>query len=212
MPKTGLSDFYYAKYTANQGAVSYSGGGLMGRAVSYDSQITTNSSDFYADNQLAESDETFQSGTLTITTAELTQAVVKDILGVTEQALTNVPGITDTGAKQLIWDDDQHAAELGVGHITELKIKGVTSYRAIVLKRVSFAVPQDQVNTRGETIEWQTDEITGKIMRGEDAKHAWKQEATLTTHDQAVAFIKWVLNIDQPEPDPEQQNVPGGDA
>ena len=71
----------------------------------------------------------------------------------------------------------------------------VSKWRAIVLTKVKFAVPSDAANTQGETIEWQTPEISGTIMRDDSAKHAWKKEATFTSEAQAEAYIKARLGI-----------------
>ena len=58
-----------------------------------------------------------------------------------------------------------------------------------------LAVPNDAATTQGETIEWQTPQLTGTIMRDDSAKHAWKREATFTTEAQAEAYIKARLSI-----------------
>ena len=60
---------------------------------------------------------------------------------------------------------------------------------------MQFAVPSDAATTQGESIEWQTAEISGTIMRDDSAKHPWKKEATFTTEAQAEAYIKARLGI-----------------
>ena len=117
------------------------------------------------------------------------------MLGLKEEAITGIDGVTDTSVKELIYDDDQATPYLGVGFIIK-KIKGgVSKWRAIVLTKVKFAVPSDAANTQGETIEWQTPEISGTIMRDDSEKHAWKKEATFTSEAQAEAYIKARLGI-----------------
>ena len=56
-------------------------------------------------------------------------------------------------------------------------------------------MPSDAATTQGESIEWQTAEISGTIMRDDSARHPGKKEATFTTEAQAEAYIKARLNI-----------------
>ena len=184
MAVVGVCKPYYAKYTNNSGTVSYSDGGIIGKAVEVSADIeTADSNDLYADNAIAESEKTFSSGTLSLTTDDFEQEASKAVLGLKEEA------------KELIYDDDQQTPYLGVGIIIK-KIKGgVTKWRALIFTKVQFAVPSDAATTQGESIEWQTAEISGTIMRDDSAKHPWKKEATFTTEAQAEAYIKARLNI-----------------
>lgn len=196
MAGIGLSKPYFAKYTEAAGVTSYSDGGLMGKAVSVDITINTAAdNDVYADNAIAESERAFSDGTITLGTDDLSQAVSKALMGLKEQALAEVSGITDKNVMELIYDDDMEAPYLGVGMIFKKRVRGVTMWRAVVLTKVMFNVPADAATTQGKTITWQTPEITGTIMRDDSEKHTWKREATFTTETQAAAYIKHVLNI-----------------
>lgn len=196
MATVGVCKPYYAIYGNNGATVSYSEGGVVGKAVTVSVDIeTSDSNDLYADNAICESEKTFTGGTLGLTTDDLEQSVSKAMLGLKEEAITGITAITDTSVKELIYDDDQATPYLGVGFIIK-KIKGgVSKWRAIVLTKVKFAVPSDAANTQGETIEWQTPEISGTIMRDDSEKHAWKKEATFTSEAQAEAYIKARLGI-----------------
>ena len=196
MAIVGVCKPYYAKYANNGGTVSYSDGGVIGQAVTVSVNIeTSDSNDLYADNAICESEKTFTGGTLGLTTDDFEQAVSKAMLGLKEAALTGIEGVTDTSVKELIYDDDQATPYLGVGFIIKKIKSGVTKWRAIVLTKVKFAVPSDAANTQGESIEWQTAEISGTIMRDDSVTHPWKKEATFTTEAQAEAYIKARLNI-----------------
>lgn len=196
MAIVGVSKLYYAKYAAEGGSVSYSGGGVMGKATQVDVEIeTSEANELYADNAVAETDRQFSGGTLTVAPDELSQEVSKVILGLSEQAVGEVDGITDESVMELVYDDDQATPYLGVGFIIKKQVRGVTKWRAVMLTRVMFAVPKDAATTQKKTIEWQVPELTATIMRDESTKHAWKREATFTTELQAEAYIKNRLNI-----------------
>ena len=196
MAVVGVCKPYYAIYGNSGATVSYSAGGVIGQAVTVSVNIeTSDSNDLYADNAIRESETTFTGGTLGLTTDDFEQAVSKAMLRLKEEASTGVEGVTDTSVKELIYDDDQATPYLGVGFIIKKIKSGVTKWRAIVLTKVKFAVPSDAANTQGESIEWQTAEISGTIMRDDSVTHPWKKEATFTTEAQAEAYIKARLNI-----------------
>lgn len=196
MATIGLSKPYYAIYAEAGGVVSYSDGAVMGKATEANISIeTTEDNNLYGDNGLAETDRRFANGTLTLSTTDLSQEVSKAILGLTEQAITGIDGVTDTSVKELVYDDVQVTPYLGVGFIIKKKVNGAYKWRGVVLPKVMFSVPEDAATTQGESIEWQTPELTGTIMRDDSATHVWKKEATFTTEAQAEAYIKARLGI-----------------
>ena len=196
MATIGLSKPYYAIYAEAGGVVSYSDGAVMGKATEANISIeTTEDNNLYGDNGLAETDRRFANGTLTLSTTDLSQEVSKAILGLTEQAITGIDGVTDTSVKELVYDDAQVTPYLGVGFIIKKKVNGAYKWRGVVLPKIMFSVPEDAATTQGESIEWQTPELTGAIMRDDSATHVWKKEATFTTEAQAEAYIKARLGI-----------------
>lgn len=196
MATIGLSKPYYAVYSDGGGTPSYSNGGLMGKAIEVNIEIeVSEDNNLYADNGVAETDRTFSNGTLTITTDDLEADASKAILGLKEEPISEVSGITDTSVKKLVFDDDQVTPYLGFGVVIKKVKSGITKWRAVILKKCMFAVPSDAATTQGESIEWQTPELSATIMRDDSAKHCWKEEATFTTEAQAVTYIKHVLNI-----------------
>lgn len=196
MATIGLSKPHYAVYSAGSGTPSYASGGVMGKATQADIEIeTSEDNNLYADNAIAETDRSFAGGTLTLSTDDLSQEVSKAILGLTEQSLSEITGVTDEDVKELVYDDTQQTPYLGVGFIVKKKVNGVYKWRAVVLTKVMFAVPSDSATTQGESIEWQVPELSATIMRDDSATHMWKREATFTTEAQAEAYIKDRLNI-----------------
>lgn len=196
MATIGLSKPYYAVYSATGSTVSYASGAVMGKATEANIEIeTSDDNNLYADNSIAETDRQFTGGTLTLSTDELSQEVSKAILGLKEQAISDVTGITDEGVQELIYDDTQVTPYLGVGFIVKKMVGGVTKWRGIVLTKVMFSIPADAATTQGESIEWQVPELSATIMRDDSATHMWKREATFTTEAQAEVYIKDRLGI-----------------
>ena len=196
MAVIGLSKPYYGIYSVSGTTVSYANGAVMGKATEANIEIdTTEDNNLYADNAIAETDRSFAGGTLTLNTDDLSQDVAKAILGLTENTITGIEGVTDTSVKELVYDDTQTTPYLGVGFIVKKKVGGAYKWRAVVLSKVMFSVPADAATTQGESIEWQVPELSATIMRDDSETHMWKREATFTTEAQAEAYIKARLNI-----------------
>lgn len=196
MATIGLSKPYYAIYSAAGTTVSYAGGGVMGKATEANITInTTDDNSIYADNGIAETERAFADGSLTISTDDLSPEVSAAIIGLTQQGIGTITGVTDENVMELLYDDDQSAPYLGVGFIIKKKQNGVYKWRGVVLTKAMFNIPDDAAVTQGETIEWQVPTLTATIMRDDSAKHCWKKEATFTTEAQAEAYIKNRLNI-----------------
>ena len=198
MATIGLSKPYYGIYSVSGTTVSYADGAVMGKATEANIEIdTTEDNNLYGDNAIAETDRSFAGGTLTLSTTDLSQEVSKAILGLKEAAITGIDGVVDTSVKELIYDDEQSTPYLGVGFIIKKKVNGAYRWRAVVLTKVMFSIPADAATTQGDSIEWQTPELSATIMRDDSATHMWKREATFTTEVQAEAYIKARLGISE---------------
>lgn len=196
MATIGLSKPYYAVYSAAENVVTYANGAVMGKATEANIEInTSDNNNLYGDNAIAETDRQFTSGTLTLSTTDLSQEVSKAILGLKEETLDSITGVTDEDVSELIYDDTQAIPYLGVGFIVKKVVNGVTMWRGIVLTKVMFSIPSDAATTQGETITWQVPSLTATIMRDDSATRMWKREATFTTEAQAESYIKDRLSI-----------------
>lgn len=200
MATIGLSKPYYAKYSNTGTTVTYSGGALIGKAVELSMELEGGDTNIlYADNGPAESANEFAGGTLTLTTDDLLPEAMLAILGVKQQTITD-EAITTEDAAWLVFDDDQNTPYVGFGGIIKKQQNNVTKWVALVYTKIQFQNSGDAATTQGETIEWQTPELTATLMRDDTAKHAWRYISTpLDTEAEAEAAIKKMLNITDSE-------------
>ena len=202
MAMIGVSYPVYAKYSVTGSTVTYSDGGILGKATQVDVTINTSeNNNLYADNGITETDRAFTDGTLTVGTDDLSQEVSQAIVGATLQDLGTIDGITPptgTTLKELVFDDNMTYPYLGVGFIVKGQKNNVPYWRGMVLPKVMFSVPRDSVTTQGQTIEWQTPSLTATILRDDTTAHMWKREARFATEAEAAAYLKDRLNIGQP--------------
>ena len=197
MATIGLSKPFFAKYTYDEEAltVSYSQGGLLGKAVELSMELEGgNDNILYADNAPAESANTFGGGSLTITTDDLLPEPMAAVLGLTLREVT-VEGMSTTAPKELVFDESQQVPYVGFGAIAKKQQGGKTKYMAILWPKVQFSNPGLSATTQGDTIEWQSPQISASILRDDTSGHAWCRQALLDTEADAVAYLKSMLNI-----------------
>ena len=199
MAGIGLSKPYYAIYNANGGNPTYTAGGLIGKATELTLELEgADANVLYADNAAAESDNQFAGGTLTLSTDDLLPEPMMGILGIVQKAI-DADGVTTSTPQWLVYNDEQNIPYVGFGGIIKAKQSGVTKWIALVFTKVQFANPGNNAVTQGETVEWQTKELTATVMRDDSAAHTWQMQSTpLDSEADAEAAIQAALGIKVP--------------
>ena len=198
MATIGLSRPYIARYTNAGSSVSYAGGRLLGKATELSIELNDNNNNIlYADNAPAESDNQFSGGTLSITTDDLRPQAYLGALGAISEAISE-SGINTPGAAWLINNDNQAIPYLGFGAIATKMLNGQLKYVGIVLDKIQLKNPNDSITTKGETIEWQTPQLSGTIFRSDNSTHSWKRITTpLDTEEEADLAVRTYLGISE---------------
>ena len=197
MATIGLSKPYFAIYTNTGGTVTYKDGGVIGKAteLKLDLEGAKNNS-LYADNGPAESDNQFAGGTITVSTDDLLPKPMLAILGLKEEKITGESGLTTQGASWIISDDTQEIPYCGFGGIIKKKINGAIKWVAVVYTKIQFNNPGESAVTQGESIQWQTKELSGTLMRDDTTAHVWRyMSSPLDTEADAELLITKKLNI-----------------
>jgi len=191
MAKIGLSNLIWSKLTeAQDGTPTYNGAKTLGKAVTANVSITNNSATLYADNALAESDTSFQTGTITCGVDNDLDATFAELLGHT---ITEAGVVTKNASDTSIW--------VGLGRIITKMVAGVYYYKAEVLYKVKFSEPSQDDTTKGESVEFSTPEIEGTIATL--ANGNWCTSQTFTSKDDALEFIQTIFTA------PTAQNAGG---
>ena len=178
MARVGVSKPVYASYALSGSTVVYGGATSMGKATSFDISLdSSEANNLYADNAIAETDSQFNGGTVTVGLDDLYDAAVVAILGVTQNS------------GELIRKSGVSAPYVGIGGIVKHIQSGVTKYTGIILPKVQFQDPGISVTTQGESIEWQTPEITATIMRDDTSDQVWQRSKTFDTEASAQTYI-----------------------
>lgn len=184
----GFSKPYVALYTKSSSGISYSSGQLLARGVSVTaSPETSDDNNFYADNIVAETEAgTFTGGTINLTVDGLMESAEKLIMGL---PTAGSDGLTAYG-------DNMAIPDVGIGFIEMYQSDGVISYKPVIFPRAAFNLIEENANTKEETIDWQTQDLSATIKRAEDAKRNWKYVGgDLETEAAAEQKIKTFLGI-----------------
>ena len=198
MAGIGMYGVFYAKATIQNGIVTgYSGGSkMMGKAFSatFDPN-TPDDNPLFANNGEAENDSSGASGgTLTMTLDRLTMDAAADLYGlqVVETSVTvNGEQVIGRGLK---YTGMEQSAPVGTAFIRMLQEDGVRKHEVMLYRRATYSMPSENAQTMGESIEWQTPEISGSVMGMEaDGTSAWYESFVFPTQAAAIAYIESVL-------------------
>lgn len=184
---TGVSDVYVALYTNADGAITYASGQKLARLVS--AEVTPDDAgdnNFYADNVLAETDTSVAGGEVTLTVDGLKDAANKLIYG--------LPTADDSGWTH--YGNTQQVPHVGVGFVIRVQEDQAVKYVPVILRKVIFNQASTSAATQEDSIDWQTQELTGRYSPDDSANNEWKWlGAEQATAAAAETLIKTALGI-----------------
>ena len=193
MVTTGFSKPYVAKYSNTGTAVTYTGGMDLGRGVSLSLEIdTADDNNFYADNIVAETESSqFTSGSATITVDGLSNDAATMIFGLP------APENVEVGEEQVPMQGygELNAPYVGYGCVRRTQENGVVKFWPLILPKIKFNVPSEEMATAEDQIDWQTQELTATVLRDDTAAKRWKRISTegMDTEDEAYTVVKAIL-------------------
>lgn len=201
MAGIGMYGVYYAKAVKKDGVVTgYSGGvKTMGKAISASFEPNTpDENPLYANNGVSENDTSGASGgSLTMTLDRLTQAAAADLFGLTVEDVSVT--VEDAGAAggtktetgtALKYKGNEQSVPVGVAFVRMHQQDGVRNHEVVLYRDVTFSMPTEAAQTMGESIEWQTPEISGSVMGLEgDGTNPWFQSVVFPSQAAAIAYI-----------------------
>ena len=187
---TGYSKPIVAKYTYNQGTISYSDIMALARGVEVDMEVEIgDATNFFANNTIEESVAgQFNGATATFTVDGLKDAA-RDLIAGLVTSKTIVANSSTVAAK--VYDDLQVIPYVGIGFVVRYMENGVTTYAPVILPKAQFSPESIKAATQGESVEFQTTELQATVMRADDTNHSWKViAADQATEADAVAVIQ----------------------
>lgn len=187
MAKIGLNNFRYSKLTeAQDGTPTYDGAKKPAKAVSCKVDITNNEAKLFADDALAESDTGFNSGTITAGIDDEDTETMADLLGHEIDSQTGV----------MVRNANDTAPYLGWGRVVVKMVNNVRKYKVEFLYKVKFSEPSQDDNTKGESLEFSTTELSGTISTL--ANGDWSETKTFDTLADAIEYLEGLMEPPNP--------------
>ena len=189
MATIGMDSLFYAKITEDaQGVETYGTPKILAKAIKADLSIELAEASLFADDALAHAIKLFKSGKLSLGVEDIGMEVASDLTGAR---------IDDNGVLVASGEDDGCLMAVGFR-----ALKPDNRYRYFWLFRVKFAVPSTNLQTKGDSIQFQTPTVEGTIMRRNkadaDGKHPWKAEVTEGEPGVADVIAAWFTKVYEP--------------
>lgn len=177
MAKIGLKNFLYGMLTeAPDGTPSYGVAKKPAKAITCNVDISNNDAKLYADDGLAEADTTFQSGTITVGIDDEDDVTMADMLG------------HEIANGEMIRNADDVAPYMGFGRIITKIVNNSTKYKVEFLYKVKMSEPSQSNNTKGESVEFGTSELSGIVAKL--ANGNWSATKTFNTFAEAQTYLE----------------------
>jgi len=184
MAKIGLQNFLFGILTEDaEGNATYGVAQKPAKAISCSVSISNNEASLYADDAIAESDTSFQSGTVTLGIDDDNLTMMATLLG---------HEITDGN---MVRNANDAAPYVGLGRIITKMVGGAYKYKVEFLNKVKFGEPSQDDSTRGESLEFGTTEIEGQIATL--ANGDWSIAQTFDTMAEAKTYLNSLFGTTQ---------------
>lgn len=162
---------------------TYGSGFVVGKAVTANVSVTTAGATLYADDALAEQDDSVTGGDLDLVTSDISDDVQTKLLGHTK----------DEESGEITANINDVAVRHGVGFYAKKMVDGTVKYRAIWITKVQFSEPSENLQTKGSNTSFVTPTLPGAIMVPSNGN--WKKEQTFGTESEAVSYLNQKANI-----------------
>jgi hypothetical protein len=191
MAAVGMKYLTFAPITAGtaQSAITYGTGVVAEHAISGNITYNFDEQSLYGDDKLAEYFKGLTGYDIELGLTELDDALAV-LLGI-ERAAT----ATNITTYHMVADN---TTSVGVGFVQTLIVNGAKSYVGYWFHKATFSINNENAQTKGESIEWQTPTLTGKGWGVElDASNGvqYRERQVFTTEAAALAWLKSKANI-----------------
>lgn len=194
MVTTGFSKPYVAKYANESSTVTYSEGMSLARGVSLSLEVeAADDNNFYADNVVSETESgKFVSGSATITVDGLSNDAATLIFGLPEPEEVQV---SESSVQMQGYGESLDPPYVGYGCVKRPQHNGKVEYWPVILPKIKFAVPSEEMATQEDSIEWQTQELSATIERDDTTARNWKRVSAtgFPSEKEAYAVITSIL-------------------
>lgn len=171
---------------------TYASGMVVGKAISGNLTKTYNDNPLYADDAEAENDNSLQSMRLELGVDDLTEEV-KAYLGLLKAVTSGTTNPITT-----YYETSESPNQVGVGYIRVRRKSGTTSYQGIWIYKVQFQIENENSQTKGQSIEWNTPVANGScfgIRVDSSGDASFRKIQNFNTYDAAEDWLDGLAGI-----------------
>lgn len=151
-------------------------GVVIGKLVSANLTVNLASGELFADDDLAEQISEFASGSLAMETDDMVDDVAAEIYDCT------------VSNGEVTYNKDDTPPEGELAYYKVLMRRGVRYYKAYYYPRVRAAIGNDNAQTRGSSITFQTSNTAFTVFTDDNGD--WRKTKTFTDRAAAITYIK----------------------
>lgn len=146
----------FDSHTAGAAPSYKSSGWDVGLAISGNLTITRNNNPLYADDAIAEDDTGITGMELELNLDDITEATMAKMGIIKEVTTAGTPAVTT------YYDTTASSKDVGIGYVRVRRKNGATTFQAVWVYKIKFSKTNENAQTKGESIEWQTPTINGR--------------------------------------------------
>lgn len=194
MAGIGLYGVFYSKCVKEKGITTGYDGTvkMMGKAVSASFEPTVpEDNPLYANNGISENDISAGSGgELALTLDRMTLETHADLYGSQVSEVSVEVNGGQVSGKEIVYKGNEVSTPIGTAYIKLHQEDGVRHHEVVFYRESTMSRPGDEAETMGESIEWQTPEVTATVagLQG-DGTEPWYRASRWPTQEAAIAYI-----------------------
>ncbi len=166
-----------------EGKVAFSGGVAIGKMITTTVTPAQNNVKLYGDDAVAEKDNGVTSAAITLNTTHIPSKAAPLMFG------AKYIEKTDTEPEQVIFKDGDEGEVLGYAYIDGHKENSKNKFRVVLIPYVTFTLPAETSNTKGETVAFTTPSVSG-TAEIDPVTGEWRHYYYFDTAAAAIEFIK----------------------
>jgi phi13 family phage major tail protein len=168
-------------------APTYNTGVVIGKAMDAEIKANFNEASLYGDDAPAEYVKELKDVDVTLGVTTIPGEAATALFGSTLTAKT------DSDGEKVSYKDTDTASYGGLGFIARESIDNVVGYMLVWLPKVKFAPSDNKFQTKGDSITFQNESISGKAVRCNSGE--WKNIEHYSTEAAAIAALNTKAGI-----------------
>lgn len=156
-------------------------GVVIGKLVAANLTVNLASGELYADDSLAEQLSEFANGSVAMETDNMADDIASEVYGAT------------VSEGEVTYNKDDTPPEGVLAYYKSLMVSGERKFRGFVYPKAKAAIGNDNAQTRGSSITFQTAKTTFTIFPDDNGD--WRKTKTFDTETAAVTYVKTACGI-----------------